>query len=47
MVKSGLGNDVDKAKEIRVTPYRLSTHLALALTTFTLLAWTGAGRLAQ
>ncbi|OQR90251.1 hypothetical protein THRCLA_09393, partial [Thraustotheca clavata] len=42
MVRSGL-EDVDTAnrKEIRVSPFRLATHLALAFTTCGLLAWTG------
>ncbi|KDO17099.1 hypothetical protein SPRG_21840, partial [Saprolegnia parasitica CBS 223.65] len=42
MVRSGL-EDVDTAnrKEIRVSPYRLATHLALAFTTCGLLTWTG------
>ncbi|EQC35108.1 hypothetical protein SDRG_07342 [Saprolegnia diclina VS20] len=42
MVRSGL-EDVDAAnrKEIRVSPYRLATHLALAFTTCGLLTWTG------
>lgn len=47
MVKSGLnkndGNWVDpeQKKEIRVSPYRLATHLTMAFTTYTLLLWTG------
>lgn len=41
MVKSGLEVDPDQKKEIRVSPYRLATHLGMAFTTFTLLLWTG------
>ena len=41
MVKSGLDVDPDQKKEIRVSPYRLATHLGMAFTTFTLLLWTG------
>jgi len=42
MVRSGL-EDVDSTqrKEIRVSPYRLATHLGMAFTTGTLLLWTG------
>lgn len=41
MVKSGLEMDPQQRKEIRVSPYRLATHLGMAFTTFTLLIWTG------
>ena len=42
MVKSGLGKDVlESNKEIRVSPYRLATHLSMAFTTYGLLLWTG------
>ena len=41
MVKSGLNVDPSQKKEIRVSPYRLATHLGLAFTTYTLLLWTG------
>mmetsp|Transcript_35220 Transcript_35220/g.65686 ORF Transcript_35220/g.65686 Transcript_35220/m.65686 type:complete len:419 (+) Transcript_35220:59-1315(+) len=42
MVRSGLGDDVKGSKkEIRVSPYRLATHLGMAFTTFTCLLWTG------
>ena len=41
MVRSGLEVDPDQKKEIRVSPYRLATHLGMAFTTFTLLLWTG------
>jgi len=41
MVKSGLDIDPNQKKEIRVSPYRLATHLAMAFTTYTLLIWTG------
>ena len=42
MVRSGLGEEVkDSKKEIRVSPYRLATHLAMAFTTFSCLLWTG------
>lgn len=40
MVKSGLNVDPTTKKEIRVSPYRLATHLGLALTTYTALIWT-------
>jgi len=45
MVKSGLDVKTssafgDETKEIRVSPYRLATHLALALTTYSGLLWT-------
>mmetsp|Transcript_44219 Transcript_44219/g.32209 ORF Transcript_44219/g.32209 Transcript_44219/m.32209 type:complete len:452 (+) Transcript_44219:40-1395(+) len=41
MVKSGLEVDPSQKKEIRVNPYRLATHLAMAFTTYGLLVWTG------
>ena len=42
MVRSGLGEDnKGSMKEIRVSPYRLSVHLAMAFTTFSGLVWTG------
>lgn len=41
MVKSGLDVDPSQKKEIRVSPYRLATHLGMAFTTFTLLLYTG------
>ena len=42
MVRSGLGEENrSKQKEIRVSPYRLATHLSVAGTTFSLLLWTG------
>jgi cytochrome c oxidase assembly protein subunit 15 len=40
MVQSGLDMDPQQRKEIRVSPYRLATHLGLAFTTYTLLVWT-------
>ena len=41
MVKSGLHNiDPNQKKEIRVSPYRLATHLSMAFTTYVLLLWT-------
>lgn len=41
MVRSGLGEDRrDDRKEIRVSPYRLATHLCVAATTFSLLLHT-------
>jgi cytochrome c oxidase assembly protein subunit 15 len=45
MVKSGLEMDPAQKKEIRVSPYRLTTHLAMAFTTYSLLVWTGLGML--
>ena len=42
MVKSGLNVDPKQKKEIRVSPYRLATHLGFAFSTFGLLLWTGA-----
>ena len=41
MVKSGLEMDPEQRKEIRVSPYRLTTHLTMAFTTYGLLLWTG------
>lgn len=41
MVKSGLEVDPEQKKEIRVSPYRLATHLGMAFTTYGLLLWTG------
>ena len=42
MVKSGLGEDRRNDKnEIRVSPYRLATHLGMAFSTYSLLLWTG------
>ena len=46
MVKSGLDaallqEKVRDSQEIRVSPYRLATHLSMAFTTFALLVWTG------
>ena len=41
MVKSGLNVDPTQKKEIRVSPYRLATHLGMAFTTYTVLIWTG------
>lgn len=41
MVKSGLEMDPEQKKEIRVSPYRLATHLTMAFTTYSLLVWTG------
>jgi cytochrome c oxidase assembly protein subunit 15 len=41
MVKSGLTDDVlESNKEIRVSPYRLATHLSMAFTTYGCLLWT-------
>ena len=43
MVKSGLALDSlppAQQKEIRVSPYRLATHLGMAFTTYTALLWT-------
>jgi cytochrome c oxidase assembly protein subunit 15 len=37
MVKSGLSVDPNQRKEIRVSPYRLATHLSMAFATYTLL----------
>ncbi len=45
MVKSGLDKKtiigLDQGREIRVSPYRLATHLGLAFTTFGACLWTG------
>ena len=41
MVKSGLEMDPAQRKEIRVSPYRLASHLTMAFTTYALLLWTG------
>lgn len=42
MVKSGLGHDRHgDRQEIRVTPYRLATHLGMAVGTYSVLVWTG------
>ena len=41
MVKSGLNVDPTQKKEIRVSPYRLATHLGMAFTTYSVLIWTG------
>ncbi len=45
MVKSGLSKEtiigLESNKEIRVSPYRLATHLSMAFTTYGLLLWTG------
>jgi heme a synthase len=45
MVKSGLNLDTSSARgdpkqEIRVSPYRLATHLGMAFTTYSALLWT-------
>jgi cytochrome c oxidase assembly protein subunit 15 len=41
MVKSGLGDDRrNDRKEIRVTPFRLTTHLSMAVATYGTLLWT-------
>jgi len=46
MVKSGLGEDrFGDRKEIRVSPYRLTAHLTMAFSTYSLLLWTGLGLL--
>lgn len=41
MVQSGLEMDPAQRREIRVSPYRLATHLGMAFTTYSLLVWTG------
>merc|ERR1719145_108235 len=42
MVKSGLGDDRrGDRQEIRVSPYRLATHLGMAVGTYSELLWTG------
>eukprot|EP00622_Pseudochattonella_farcimen_P004870 FR740374.1.p1 GENE.FR740374.1~~FR740374.1.p1 ORF type:complete len:268 (+),score=8.75 FR740374.1:66-806(+) len=43
MVKSGLEVDPAQRKEIRVSPYRLATHLCMVFTTYSLLVWTAMG----
>lgn len=44
MVKSGLGEDRrGDRKEIRVSPYRLTAHLGMAFSTYSVLLWTGLG----
>lgn len=40
MVKSGLEVDPQQRHEIRVSPYRLATHLTMAFTTYTATLWT-------
>lgn len=40
MVKSGLEMDPQQRQEIRVSPYRLATHLTMAFTTYTAVLWT-------
>jgi len=40
MVQSGLDMDPKQRQEIRVSPYRLATHLGMAFTTYSLLLWT-------
>lgn len=40
MVKSGLEMDPQQKKEIRVSPYRLATHLSMAFTTYVALLFT-------
>ncbi|KAF0700958.1 Aste57867_8528 [Aphanomyces stellatus] len=47
MVRSGLEDrDLTDRKEVRVSPYRLATHLGMAFTTCGLLTWTALGVLA-
>ena len=42
MVRSGLGDDRrGDRREIRVSPYRLTAHLGMAVSTYSLLLWTG------
>lgn len=42
MVRSGLHEDTIVTKsDPRVSPYRLAAHLSMALTTYSLLMWTG------
>lgn len=41
MVKSGLEMSETERQEIRVSPYRLATHLSMAFTTYGLLLWSG------
>lgn len=46
MVKSGLGDDRrGDRNEIRVSPYRLASHLGMAVGTYSMLIWTGLGAL--
>ena len=46
MVKSGLGEDRrGDRNEIRVSPYRLASHLGMAVGTYSMLVWTGLGAL--
>ena len=46
MVKSGLGEDrFGDRNEIRVSPYRLASHLGMAVGTYSFLVWTGLGAL--
>ena len=46
MVKSGLGEDRrGDQNEIRVSPYRLASHLGMAVGTYSMLVWTGLGAL--
>jgi cytochrome c oxidase assembly protein subunit 15 len=40
MVKSGLEMDPAQKNQIRVSPYRLATHLTMAFATYSLLVWT-------
>lgn len=48
MVKSGLGDDRrGDRNEIRVSPYRLATHLGMAVATYSVLLWTGLGVLSH
>jgi len=41
MVKSGLSHDIPEYKEVRVSAYRLTAHLAMAVGLFSGLLWTG------
>ena len=41
MVRSGLNLEPEQLREIRVSPYRLATHLSMAFTTYSVLLWTG------
>jgi cytochrome c oxidase assembly protein subunit 15 len=41
MVKSGLQHDLPVEKEVRVSPYRLTTHLVMAVGLYSGLLWTG------
>lgn len=48
MVKSGLGDDRrGDRNEIRVSPYRLASHLGMAVATYSVLLWTGLGVLSH